>query len=91
MTRDEEEVNDLLETVDPKYHDAIRTALLGLANWYGDKAYKQIDDWFTIVYGLILDLEDTLACERKHIEVPISINIDDIVAKPKRPEKWIDD
>ena len=101
MTRDEEEINYLLDGVDPKYHDAIRTALLGLANWYGDKSYRQMDDWFTIVYGAILEVEDVLACKREHVKVPVDyemflalpadkprINTDDL--KHRSRDSWTD-
>lgn len=81
MTRDEEEIKYLLENVDPKYHDAVSRALLDLANWYGDKSYRELDQWFTIVYGMILDLEDTLQCKRKHEAV--KLDVDDLTAKPK--------
>lgn len=79
MSQEQEEINYLLETVDPKYHDTIARALSGLANWYGDKAYRQIDDWFTIVYGMILDLEDVFECHREHLVTPL--NLEDFVAK----------
>lgn len=85
MTRDEEEINYLLDGVDPYYHDTIRTALLGLANWYGDKAYREMDDWFTIVYGAILDLEDVLECKREHVQVPLKdiVDLDSFTALPR--------
>ena len=77
-----------LGDVDPKYHEALTRAMSALHNDYGDKAHKRTDDWFTILYGLILELEGVLECDRTHEDTgrAWAINIDDFIVK--QPDKW---
>lgn len=65
--REQGDWSGYLSDIDPKYHKAITRAMSGLCNWYGDKAHRRLDDWFTILYGMLLELEDVLECEREHI------------------------
>jgi hypothetical protein len=53
------EWQEYLNDVDPKYHLVLTRAMSSLHYFYGDKAYKCTDEWFTILYGSILELEDT--------------------------------
>lgn len=79
--RDEGDFLELVANVDPKYWRAIAWGLAQLCDWYGDKAYRKVDEWFTVVYGTILMVEDAMQCKHKHDS--IGINFDDIVAKPQ--------
>jgi hypothetical protein len=83
VSPDDEEINYVLENVDPKYHDVLRRALTGLCDWYGDKSHRQVDDWFTIVYGMLMELEDVLECKREHVKQPLPFDISEITAKPR--------
>src|ERR1044072_5994076 len=87
---EDEVIEDLLIGVDPKYHPAIKFALKELCNWYGDKAYRQVNDWFTAVYGAVLMVEEGFANERRQLKFAsggkVTINPDDFAAKP---DKWI--
>lgn len=62
------EWQEYLNDVDPKYHVSLTCAMSSLHNWYGDKAHRNTDEWFTILYGLILQQESVLQCTREHIE-----------------------
>jgi hypothetical protein len=79
-----------LGDVDPKYHLSLTRAMSNLHNWYGDKAHRQTDEWFTILYGMILELEGVLECDREHDTTPLAINIDDLTVRPHYKE-FIDD
>jgi hypothetical protein len=72
--REDGDFLDLVMGVDPKFHPAIARALSDLCNWYGDKAYRKIDDWFTIIYGTILEVEEVLQCTRAH--APARLDLD---------------
>lgn len=85
----EGEFLDLVENVDPKYWRAIAWGLSQLCQWYGDKAYRQLDEWFTVVYGTILMVEDSM--QHTHEHDSIGINFDDIVVKPVWTKEFIDD
>ena len=69
--RNEGDWAEYLAEIDPKYHKAITRAMSGLCDWYGDKAHRRIEEWFTILYGMVLELEDVLECDRDHIPVDI--------------------
>lgn len=56
----------LLTEVDPRHHRAIAWGLHQLCQWYGDKAYRKIDEWFTIIYGTILMVEGNDSLESKN-------------------------
>lgn len=57
--REDGEVDGLLDGVDPRLHRSIAWGLSQLCNWYGDKAYRQLDEWFTVIYGVALMVEET--------------------------------
>lgn len=81
-----------LGDIDPKYHVAITRAMSNMCNWYGDKDYRQVDDWFTILYGLILELEDVLENKWDGLKSTFGISTDDMIAMPYgKPDKDTDD
>jgi len=78
---------DLVAGVDPKYHPAIAWGLAELCGWYSDKAYRELDEWFSIVYGTILMVEEVHSKEmdqlRKSMPKVEKLNYKDLVAKDK--------
>jgi len=77
--RDEGQFEELVENVDPKYHRAIAWGLSALCDWYGDKAYRKLDDWFTVVYGVILMVEEM---HKKELKPGVTkLNYEDLVTK----------
>lgn len=71
----------LLWGVDPKFHDAIIHAFVALEAMHGEPDDDQFDEWFSIVYGLVLQLEYVLECKREHVKKPF--NYDDFVFIPR--------
>lgn len=79
------EFNNLVDGVDPKYHRSIAWGLSQLCQWYGDKAYRELDEWFTIVYGIVMMVEDV---HMKQLKPGVTkINYKDLVAKPVDPDQ----
>lgn len=80
----------LLWGVDPKYHPAIFHAFATLETAHGEPTPEQLDMWFTVVYGMVLELEDVLECDREHVKKPM--NYDDFLELPaEKPRVNVDD
>lgn len=73
--RDDGDWQEYLSDVDPKYHLALTRAMAEMCAWYGDKDYREMDGWFTTLYGLVLELEDVLECNREHPETPLTLDV----------------
>jgi hypothetical protein len=79
--RHKDEWSGYLEDIDPKYHEVLTHAMSDLCNWYGDKAHRQVDDWFTILYGMILQLEDVLSDSCRYPTTPVDLDFSDFIVK----------
>lgn len=44
------QVADLLIAADSRWHRAIASGLSQLCEWYGDKSYRELEDWYEILY-----------------------------------------
>ena len=76
--------------VDPKYHDSIFRAVDGLEALHGEPTIAELDEWFTVLYGLVLELEGVLECNREHVKVQTVF--DDFLALPaEKPRINVDD
>lgn len=58
--RNEGQFEELVSTVDPRFHRAIAIGLSFLCDWYGDKAHRKLDEWFTAVYAVVMATEDAM-------------------------------
>lgn len=57
------DVAELLSDLDPRYHKAIVIGLHYLSEWYGDKAYGKLDDWFYAIRATVLEMENLFISE----------------------------
>lgn len=78
------EFQSLLDTVDPYYHRAICFGISVLCEWYGDKAYREVEgDWFTAILGTVLEMEKLLVIERERNRTPEKRDWSFVTAKEK--------
>lgn len=53
-----EEVMERMSEVDPKYWNLYSTGLKGLDYWYGDKSYREYDDWLDIFDKMVKEIDN---------------------------------
>lgn len=56
--RDDGQAQEYFNMVEPKFHKPLAWALSELCDWYGDKAYRKLDDWYPIIYGALAMVEE---------------------------------
>jgi hypothetical protein len=70
----EGQFDDLVAGVDPLYHKAIACGLSFLCQDYGDKAYRQLDSWFSAIYATVMEMEEVIdrvraeSCEPSNLD-----------------------
>jgi hypothetical protein len=58
--QEEGQFEELVATVDPRFHKAIAIGLSFLSDWYGEGADQKVDEWFTAVYAVVMATEDAM-------------------------------
>lgn len=75
---------DLVCNIDPLYHKAIACGLSFLAEDYGDKAERELDNWFTAIYATVMEMEEIIDRVRAEHRQPVDLDFSIFAEKKRR-------